>query len=297
MRKLGGSWDGGAWIKPFTVYGRQISEALKAGDAGAQVLWEDIDQLIWYRQFFEQGAKADVIDAISPHPYSFHREASRPEEQVMLPQLAAFREFTRKNNLPWTVWSGEVGYSSYHGKAPMIGYDPYTEEQQANLLVRMMVVQLAGGVERIFWYDMRNDGTVASNPEHNFGLIRYDSQPKPAIVAYANLIHQFNGGQWLGRLQTGDANMYVYAFVPRGSEQPVLVAWMKRGTKSQSVPIPVSVGGVTITDIYGAPRPAAQRGGDLRLQLSESPLYISIAGLTQARIAPLLAPSQTTPGK
>jgi hypothetical protein len=293
--KLGGSWDGGAWITPFTVYGRQISQALKAGDPGAKVVWEDIDQLIWYRQFFAQGAKSDVIDAISPHPYSFHRAASLPEEQAMLPQLPAFREFTRKNNLPWTVWTGEVGYSSYRGQAPMIGYDPYTEEQQADLLVRMMVVQLAAGVEKIFWYDMRNDGTAANNPEHNFGLIRYDSQPKPGIVAYANLIHQFNGGRWLGRLQTGDANMYAYAFMPRGSEQPVLVAWMKRGTKDLTVPIPMSAGGVTITDIYGAPRQAALREGVLRLQLSESPLYISIAGLTQARIAPLLPPSQRAP--
>ncbi len=293
--KLGGSWDGGPWIKPFTVYGRQISEALKAADPGAKIAWEDIDQLIWYRQFFAQGAKADVIDIISPHPYNFHRYASLPEEQAMLPQLPAFREFTRQNNLPWTVWTGEVGYSSYRGTAPAIGYDPYTEQQQANLLVRMMTVQLAGGVEKIFWYDMRNDGTVATNPEHNFGLIRFDSQPKPAIVAYANLIHQFNDGKWLGRLQTGDANMYVYAFLPRGSEQPVIVAWMRRGTKNLTVPIPMSVGRVAITDIYGAPRQATLRGGILQIELSESPLYISIAGLTQARIAPLLPPSQTAP--
>lgn len=287
-RHLGGDWAGGAWIKPFTVYGRQISEAIKAGDKGAKVAWEDIDQLIWFRLFFDQGAKSDVIDIISPHPYNFHRNASLPEEQAMLPQLPMFREFARKNNLPWTVWSGEVGFSSFRGKARPTGYDPYSEEEQANLLVRMMTVQLAGGVEKVFWYDMRNDGSDDANPEHNFGLIRYDSQPKPAIVAYANLIHQFNGGQWLGRLQTGDANLYAYAFVPRGTQQPVIVAWMKRGTKNFTVPVPAGMRGAAITDIYGALRQVVPRAGVLSLELSESPLYISVPSLTQADIARLL---------
>lgn len=280
MEKLGGSWDGGPWQQPFVTYGRQVTKAIKAGDPGATVLWEDIDQLVWYRQFHALGAAADTIDGISPHPYHLHRENPFPETHPMMGQLPEFHQFVNEKKLPWTVWSGEVGFSSFRGPSPPLGFTPYTELQQAQLLVRMMVGQLANGVEKIFWYDMRNDGWQQSNPEHNFGLIRNDNHPKPALVAYANLIHQVRDSQWLGRVQMGDA--FAYAFVSQQTSQPVLVAWMKTGSKTFTVPVP-DKSEVTLSDIFGTTHKASVQNGKLQLELTGSPVYIE--GLSQQAIA------------
>ena len=75
--------------------------------------------------------------------------------------------------------AGEVGFSSFRltDKTPTRFYAPYTEAMQAAMLVRMFVLQLSAGVDKIFWYDFLNDGWETHNPEHNFGLIRRDLLP------------------------------------------------------------------------------------------------------------------------
>jgi len=63
-------------------------------------------------RFQELGA-GDVIDVISPHPYNMHRARPLPEEQPILEQLPEFRAFAAQHRLPWEVWAGEVGFSSF----------------------------------------------------------------------------------------------------------------------------------------------------------------------------------------
>ncbi len=182
---FGGDWSGGPWVNVFVKYGKQLSKAIKAGDPDAKVLWEDIDVLIWYKQFFNLDVDGRDCDVISPHPYNLHRERPLPEDQPALSQLAVYHQFTKEHSLPWDIWSGEVGFASFKltDATPTIFYSPNTEVEQSEKLVRMMLVQIANGVDKVFWYDLRNDGFDPVNPEHNFGLIRYDYSPKPAIVA------------------------------------------------------------------------------------------------------------------
>lgn len=77
---------------------------------------------------------------------------------------------------------------------------------QSRCLVRMMVIALARAsesplirdIERIFWYDFKDDGTDLTYNENNFGLVHHDSfalAPKPAYVAYAHLISKLHGMQ------------------------------------------------------------------------------------------------------
>jgi hypothetical protein len=140
--------------------------------------------------------------------------------------------------------------------------------------VRMMTVQLAGGVQKIFWYDMRNDGWENFNPEHNFGLIRLNNLPKPAAVAYSNYVHHFRNGKWAGRMNlTSSKEAYVYTFVPTNGK-PVKVAWVKTGSKNISLPVKSQQKACTVTDIFGASRSVAVKNGQLPLTLTTSPLYI-----------------------
>lgn len=280
---LGGDWSGGPWLKVFMRFGQQVTSALKAEDPTATVLWEDTDILTWYKELYACGT-APSIDVISPHPYSLHRENPWPETQGMMMELPNFKRFVATRHLPWRIWSGEVGFSSYQldpQHAPMF-YSPNSELQQAQLLVRMMVGQLANGVERIFWYDMLNDGWGANNPEHNFGLIRNDLSPKPGLVAYANLIHQLGGGHgaWLGAKRIDEAG-YAYAFQPANGA-PVVTAWTRTGTCTATFTMRRQTGTVTVTDMFGTEKRIAITGGKIILQLSESPVYLG--GLTRQEI-------------
>ena len=271
---LGGDWQGGDWLKVFVQWGRQVTQAIHLADPGSAVLWEDVDQLLWYKQFFDLGA-ADIIDSISPHPYNLHRANPYPEDHPIVSQLPEFHRFTREHSLPWEVISGEVGFSSYamDEKAPPTFYSPNTELGQAQMLVRMMVTQLARGVKRIFWYDFMNDGWDANNPEHNFGLVRNDLSPKPAVVAYANLIHRLNDCRWLGSYAVAGGG-YAYAYAATGSSKPILVAWLKTGSKSVTIPVRSDVRELTVSDIFGTATNVPVRNHGAEIQLSETPVYI-----------------------
>lgn len=279
--KYGGSWDGGGWQEPFVAFGRQVTQAIKAADPGAKVLWEDIDVFIWWRQFYELGA-ADTIDIIAPHPYNLHRSNPYPEDQPMLKQLPIFRRFVQEHNLPWRVWSDEVGFSSFRlaETTPQALYTPCTELQQAGLLVRMMVLQLANGVDKVFWYDFRNDGTNPTHPEHNFGLIRFDNSPKPALVAYANLVDQLRQSRWLGAYDIGGGGI-AYAFVDRFGKAK-LVAWVKQGNAAPTLRVPGNTRKVTVTELFGTSVTGRVMDHQYPLALSETPVYV--AGLPEADI-------------
>ncbi|MHB1455862.1 MAG: hypothetical protein ACYC0V_02995 [Armatimonadota bacterium] len=270
---LGGSWNGGEWLNIFVEYGRTVTNAIKTGDPGAKVLWEDIDQLLWYRHFLALGA-ADVIDVISPHPYSLHRSIPLPEQQMTLNQIADFREFIQLHGLSWSLWAGEVGFSSFKltERTPTPFYTPNTDLQQAQMLTRIMVMFLSHGCDKVFWYDFMNDGQDADNPEHNFGLVRHDHSPKPAVVAYANLINRLRDCKWLGSYAIGGAGN-ACAYMSKASK-PTVIAWKQNGASTEILLVPSDVESVTITDIFGSAKELKVANHQIALELSESPIYV-----------------------
>ena len=291
---LGGGWQGGAWLETFADYGRQVSDAIHQADPGATVVWEDIDQLLWYRAFAGMAA-AKAIDVISPHPYHLHASRPYPEQQPTLEQMREFHALVSERRLPWDVWMGEVGFSSFRrdGKTPTPSYIAQTEAEQAQLLVRMMVLQLARGVKRIFWYDFMNDGWEQNNPEHNFGLVRNDHLPKPAVVAYANLIQRLRGSLQLTPYAIGGGGYaYVYQAAAQPA-QPVLIAWLMAAEKTEAIPVASASAELTVVDLYGGRRRLPVKDHQVLLELSGSPVYLE--GLQADDVLPYLTPTQRVP--
>jgi hypothetical protein len=288
---LGGGWQGGEWLQTFVDYGKQVTDSIHQADPGSKVLWEDIDQLLWYRAFAVTAA-AKAIDVISPHSYNLHPSRPYPEQQPTLEQMHDLNALVAEQHLPWEVWIGEVGFSSFRrGEKAPSSYSPQTEAEQAHLLVRMMVLHLAHGVKRIFWYDFMNDGWEAGNPEHNFGLVRNDQLPKPAVVAYANLIHRLRGGERLSPYAIGGGG-YAYAYWTTASPaQPVLIAWLMTGRTTEAIPVRSGVTELTVTDLYGGTRRVPVQGHRALVELTESPVYLE--GLEPSDVLPYLTSAQT----
>lgn len=289
---LGGSWNGGHWQDIFVKYGKQVTRAIKEGDPKAKVLWEDIDQLVWYPRFYELGV-ADYIDMISPHTYS-NKRIPLPEDQPTMDELGSFFTFTRQHKLGWHIWVGEMGYSTYELEADgnIPGYAmPCTELRQAQYMTRMMISEYARGVQKIFVYDFKDDGPDRYSQEHNFGLVRYaDYSPKPAVLAYAVLINKLKGCKWLGGY-TG-AGGYAYAYLDKHS-RPVIVIWQKTGRREEPMQIFSSVNEVTLTDIFGKTSTLQVKDHSIKLEYSESPIFID--GLTMKDIKPYLNVFTTRP--
>jgi hypothetical protein len=174
------------------------------------------------------------------------------------------------HHIPHNVWITELGYTTYRNPAyrrGMVAYQPLTEPQQAAWLVRAYLSHLGWGASHIFWYDLMEDGNDEKECEHRFGLLRHGSlTPKPAAVAYANLIYEMRKAKWMASCELGGSpQAHAFAFASADAATCVVAAWVLEG--SGDVRLPSST---VITDMFGA----ALQPRDGTLALTESPVYI-----------------------
>jgi len=272
---IGGDWSGGPWIGVFYQWSTQASKLVKENDPNnkASVLWEDMEGWQWSDEYIKYGVNKE-LDYISPHPYNLHRSVPLPEKQHTLNSYDQFWQRNKDTGRDWKLIVGEVGFSSFELTENTPGgaggfYSPCTRSMQAAYLVRMMIMHLTAGVERIFWYDLRNDGINSEAQENNFGLTFNDGSPKPAIVAYSNVINQCEGAKWLGRID--NLNAYMYAFLNRNGEK-VICAWVTEGKSSVSMNTSKTA---KIVDIFGNESKIIPKNGKLNINLSVYPIFIS----------------------
>lgn len=269
MRIFGGDRTSGLWIDVYArFFAPAFQRATQAADPRSTVFWEG--GLKQAEAYFER-APAGSIGGISPHSYA-HK--SKPEDHGDLNGgYAGYAEFLRRSKLRWPIWVGELGFTTFIGTTEH--YVAVSELDQAGQLVRALVLNLAHGAEKVFYYDLvewtmatwkGDPANDAFNCEFHFGIVRKDHSPKPAIAAYANLIAQTKGCRWLGRAKLrGGGQVHGYVF-QRGEDKPGLVAWMRTGTAMLELPASAQV-----CDVFG--RQVEWRDGSV--QLSEVPLWIS----------------------
>ncbi len=137
-------------------------------------------------EMLAQGAGA-AMDAFSMHPYMYpYLPGEFFRQTLALAQSRA--EAAAGKKLP--LWITEIGWPTHLGAK---GSDWL---HQAHCLVRALLLALAQGTHRIFWYDFKDDGLNLKYNEHNFGLVHHEEffwAPKPAYVAYAQLIRMLQG--------------------------------------------------------------------------------------------------------
>ncbi len=90
--------------------------------------------------------------------------------------LAALNAVIAKYDAGRPVWVTEFGWPTHAAGV--------TEAQQAAYLQRATLLAMTQGVQRLFWYDFRNDGTDAGNQEQNFGFYSRAWVAKPIVSAY-----------------------------------------------------------------------------------------------------------------
>ena len=224
--------------------------------------------LPWFEALIERGA-ARHWDAVAVHPYMEPEDAGR--SIVALRRLLA----SAGSNAP--IWATEFGTGA--GRTNV-----QDRRETAAFLVRMAVVLRAAGVERLYWYLLRDYDTFKG-----MGLLRGEADPlgryapTPAYAAYATLIGLLDGADEIARTPT-DPRTHIYRVRRGGENTPVL--WAPYEPVRAAVDLPD--GGV-LTDLVG--REHALPPGVSALTVDSVPQYLhgSVTQIDATRPDVLLA--------
>ncbi|MGH2508865.1 MAG: sugar-binding protein, partial [Ktedonobacteraceae bacterium] len=213
----------------------------------------------------------NCMDVVSDHPYTALYLAS-PEVQGLEEDMQNLQQLIQRDNHGQTkpIWITEMGWTTAN---------LYVSEQtQANYLVRGMILGLAAGVQKIFWYDLLNDGSDNAVVQQNFGLLRVPDQeklytPKPAYTAYAVLVHELAGRQFLRRASV-TPGVFDMLF-----SSNLHVLWTTLLKKNIVLTTDHPVTAISLTGRVQTLQPV---GGKIMLSLSGEPVYIqgTISGVS-----------------
>ncbi len=220
-------WKPQSNARDYSLLVEQTIKAIRQADPSALVIGPAVccfGEDSWH--FIEELGKSGILsqfDAITVHPYRLESPESAEADYVHLRQL--LDKYSPDKELP--IYSGEWGYSSVR-----LGQN---EIKQAEYLTRSWLVNLSNDINLSIWYDWQNNCSDESNAECNFGLIDYQSQPKPAYLAAKTLIHTLNGYQFTRRIATANPNDYLLLF-SKGNES-ILVSWTSGANHTISLPL------------------------------------------------------------
>jgi hypothetical protein len=269
--EINGSWcSGGCPADPVGTYLgllQAAKTALKSYDPSIQVVGGVTAgiPLPFWQQLIDRGA-LPLIDVASVHVYPDQPEGAESDITALRAMMAA-----AGGQRP--IWVTETG----HG-----GSSPAQRRDTAAWLLRQMTLLRSVGVERIYWYLMRDIARF-----EGMGLVRAtDSSygantPNPAYVAYATLIRTLGNAAPVRREATTDGRTRIYLFNAGGKS--IRVAWTTAGAATVKL---CATGTLTRVDPMGRSSTIAAAGGAPSVALSMAPVFLvgaaTVAGETGA---------------
>lgn len=202
-------------------------------------------------------AGTDAMDGWSIHPYRYPRS---PEGSDLVGEVEGIARRVAEAGARQPAWITEIGWPTHRTSG---GSD---EQMQACYCVRALaLLQATGVVEKVYWYDFKDDGISRDYNEHNFGLIRhqtYHCAPKPGVVAMSVFIRMTGQAAFRRLDQQGTIFLARY---DRGNGSDVMMAWTSQGTRRASL----SGQSERMVDIMGVDQPVSDS-----LELTEYPIYL-----------------------
>jgi len=227
----------GAMLKAAYAAIKAVDPKLTVIGIGGEHSAHHFDQILG----MVKAAGPQSMDAWSVHSY---RYPTSPEASDLAGEIQKIAAANRELGLQAPIWLTEIGWPT---QLDPRGVDEVT---QAQYIVRTMaLLQATRPVERVYWYDLKDDGLRRDYNEHNFGIIRhqeYSLAPKPAAVALSVFARMTAGATVLGLEQQGDGWCVRYR---TAAGQDLLVAW----SAGAELPVTVSGAHVTRTGLMGAP--------------------------------------------
>ncbi len=238
---------------------------IKQADPSGQVVAGATSKipLEWFEGCFKKGL-LNWIDVLSVHPYRSQPPETVIQDYTKLRVLIA-RYAPVSKQIP--VISGEWGYSNINWDKSQL-----TEQQQADYLVRMFLINSYQNIPVSIWYDWKNDGTDRNEREHHFGTVLHDLNPKAAYLAAKVLSSTLMGYSISEKIDLGNENDFAFKLTNGKSE--AIVFWTL-GPK-HNVTLPIDPTEVTLVGIYGGKVIINWKTEHLNLRAERSPQYLLI---------------------
>src|SRR5579884_381175 len=158
------------------------------------------------------------VRSVVKHGGRFDVLSVQPYRDV--PDFSLISEVNTVRRYHKPIWFTEMGWAGERWCMTVCG----PADSQADRLARLYVVGAYAGVQRVFWYDFRDDG-VGANFEDHFGLLEHGFAAKPAFVAYQVAHYYLNRGIILG---IDAPKPEVYAIRIRNHGRTFIVLWNNR---------------------------------------------------------------------
>jgi hypothetical protein len=210
-----------------------------------------IEGLDFIRDVYAAGG-ASYMDAISFHLYQV---AYRPENEF-ISYVNSVKSYVGDK----PIYFSEFGYPT-HNAWPNISL-----AKQAQYVTRMFLTCLMDPqIQSVVYYDLKNDGTVIEEPEHNFGLLEFDKTPKLAYTALKELISQTDTLK--PRTSSSENDVYL-----ANMNDSLTIVWTFSGAKSHD--LPVNANYARIEGMLGDTLAYYMTENDtINLSINESPQY------------------------
>jgi len=258
-------WNPQPSVDDYCALVEALSPGVKAADPSGMLVAPATSgiPMEWLEGCFKKGL-LNWVDAITVHPYRPHN----PE--TVMGDYAKLRELIRKyapqgEEIP--VISGEWGYS-------LINWDknPLSEEQQAQYLVRMYLINLYQNIPVNIWYDWKDDGLDPNEREHHFGTVTNDLKPKMAYIAAKTLAHNLKGYSIDKRIDLVDEKDFV--FLLKNENHEAIALWTSG--QEHEAKLPIQTGKGTIINMTGDKKDISWDGDGLEITLTQSPQYLKL---------------------
>lgn len=232
----------------------------------------DID-LAFLRGLFTSANPLPCLNGFTIHPYRSAVPETAPQDYAAV--AAALAPWQPKDKPPVPVAVDEWGYSiakSHHDIPVTQRWRDFSGEEQAALMLRMYLTNLAYGAPLTILYDWRDRGTDAYEWEDNFGIVGFKGEAKPALRMFETVWALLRHRPLLSAdiLQGCSSHEHALRFSSKaGDANHWVVAWTDAPTQLE---LHVSGDVTAAQDIFGKQYPMT----DHRLTLSGKPLLFSI---------------------
>ena len=213
----------------------------------------------------DAGAKANgfYFDVLPFHSYDrVARLYDLPHGYFGRPSYEGLRAALWRYGLRKPLWVNETGVPIWDFDAGKKAPGRANQDEQAAYVIQAFSYALAAGVDRVFFFQLYDDGAGAvdpatGKPAEYFGLVSNTGQVRPAYAAYGNAVRLMSGGRLVTRVNTGrsvtqDELKGVEAITLYGTARgKVTVLWNADGGAPATVRLPATSASATRLDKLG----------------------------------------------
>ena len=266
---LWGFWPSGPNAANYTKLLKASYEAIKAINEPSKVIIGGLgggkNNRFWFLDHIYKEGGGNYFDIAAIHPYT---ESDYPEKNNTLERKIndAVERMNKNGGSGKKIFITEIGWSTYEENKNSF----LSLKNQANFLVRGYVIALSNAaVDKVFLHCFKNQGSDPEAFEQNFGIINNDFTPRPAAIAYANMIDRIEGLRYSGRLDLRDP---LRGYIFENENKRVFILWSLEGKRSLGLPVKSKT--VEIVDLMGNSKKAEPKKLRVRLDLTESPIFL-----------------------